>query len=71
MNSTRVELLRFLADLSAADPDLRFGQMLANLATLAIGAKPEAVWDVEDKELLEAAKRLLHHYNSRSASAVS
>jgi hypothetical protein len=69
MNTTRDELLRHLASLSAADPELRFGQLIANLATLAVGAKPEAVWDAEDEELLEAAKRLLRHYSAPSAKA--
>ena len=52
MNAEREELLRLVAELSAADPELRLGQLIANLATLAQGAKPEAIWDAEDKELL-------------------
>jgi hypothetical protein len=71
MNAPREELLRLLAELSEADPELRLGQFIANLATLALGAKPEAVWDVEDEELLGAAKRLLEHYRARQAKAAS
>jgi hypothetical protein len=68
MNAPREELLKLLAELSEADPELRLGQLLANLATLAHGAKPEAIWDAEDEELLVAARRLLAHYRARKSS---
>ena len=51
------EILRALADLVEQVPDdLRFGQLIANLADIARGPTPEAVWDMEDAELLEAAR---------------
>ncbi len=59
MTGRREELLRLVAELSEADPELRLGQMLTNLATLARGPQPESVWDCEDDELVEAARRLL------------
>lgn len=68
MTTTRGELLTCLTELSESAPDLRLGQMVANLATLAQGAKVEAIWDAEDEELLAAARRLLEHYRSRKAS---
>ena len=68
MTASRKELLRLLANLSEEDTELRLGQMICNLATLAQGAKAEAVWDAEDEELLAAAKRLLGHYQSRNAA---
>ena len=71
MNAPREELLRLVAELSEADPELRLGQLIANLATLALGAKPEAVWDAEDAELLGAAQRLLGHYSERRAKVAS
>jgi hypothetical protein len=49
MNPSREELLTQLAELSEADPELRFGQLIANSATLAESAKGETVWDVEDE----------------------
>jgi hypothetical protein len=58
----RAKLLRLLAELSEAAPDLRMGQLVANLATLARGAEVEAIWDAEDEELASAAQRLLSHY---------
>jgi hypothetical protein len=68
MTPNRGELLRLLAELSEADPELRFGQLVANLATLALGAKVEAIWDAEDQELLTAAQRLLEHYRQRKTN---
>jgi hypothetical protein len=67
MTTTRDQLLHLLGELSEEAPELRLGQLLANLATLALGAKPEAVWDAEDLELLAAAQRLLTHYRSKKA----
>jgi hypothetical protein len=68
MTTTRSELLELLSELSQRAPDLRMGQLVANLATLAQGAKAEAIWDAEDEELVVAARRLLEHYRSRHAS---
>jgi hypothetical protein len=68
MTASRNELLRLLADLSEQAPDLRLGQLVANLATLAQGAKVEAIWDAEDEELVTAAQRLLDHYRQRNSS---
>ncbi len=68
MTELRKELLRLLAALSEADPELRLGQLITNLATLAQGAKPEAIWDADDNELLNAARRLLGHYQARKAT---
>jgi hypothetical protein len=68
--STRTDLLAALAELSELDPELRLGQMIANIATLARGPKVEAVWDCEDDELLSAARRLLERYRARKKCAV-
>jgi hypothetical protein len=55
----RNDILMALGELSEAFPELRFGQMIANLAVAARGATTEAIWDVEDDELLTAIVRLL------------
>jgi hypothetical protein len=68
MITSRQELLRLLAEMSDAHSELRMGQMIANLATLARGAQVEAIWDSENDELIAAARRLLEHYRQRSAS---
>ena len=59
----RRELLAVLTELSEARPEYRLGQMLANLVLLARGDAEGAVWDVEDEELLEAARRHLADLN--------
>ena len=68
MTRSREELLRLVAELSEADPELRLGQMLTNLATLARGPQVESVWDCEDDELAAAASRLLTRVHERHAA---
>jgi hypothetical protein len=58
----RQDVLRSLAELVEHCPDIRFGQLIANLAVIARGPTPEAVWDMEDDELLAAAKSHLEDY---------
>ena len=61
------ELLTVLAQLREEAPDVRFGQLIANLATLARNPEPESVWDVDDAELMTAAKQLLENLQARQA----
>lgn len=68
MTNTRGELLQVLTELSEECPEMRMGQLVANLATLAKGAIVEAIWDVEDEELLPAARRQLETFRSRKSS---
>jgi hypothetical protein len=66
MNSEiRRELLRVLDDLGEYTPDVRFGQLLANLSYMAKNFTAEAIWDVEDEELLSAAKSHLKELSER------
>jgi hypothetical protein len=58
----RQELLAVLAELSAMCPDMRFGQLIANLSTLARGLSAEGLWDVEDDELVAAAREQLAYF---------
>ena len=58
-NSTREDILRVLAELSDVEPNLRFGQMVVNLAYLARDWTNAAIWDVEDDEFLSAAREQL------------
>ncbi|OYV89019.1 MAG: hypothetical protein B7Z73_07350 [Planctomycetia bacterium 21-64-5] len=62
MNPVRQDLLNVLAELSAAMPDVRFGQLIANLSTLARGLSAEGLWDAEDEELLAAAQEQLTYF---------
>jgi hypothetical protein len=63
---THDELLDTLAELRRALPALRLGQLVANLATVARGADAGAVWDLEDDELLAAARWQLDQLAARA-----
>jgi len=65
MNTTRQELLKTLEELSEIVPEVRLGQLLANLSYLARGPSQEAIWDVEDEEILAAARQHLESWRSR------
>ena len=52
----------------ASCPEVRFGQLLANLSYLAKGPTNEAIWDMEDEELLVAAKQHLETLSKRHSS---
>jgi hypothetical protein len=66
---TRDELLTVLTEVAKQAPDVRFGQLITNLAYMAEGPSQSAAWDVEDDRLLEAARRLLARLESRETSA--
>ena len=68
MTTERRELLRLIGELSDEAEELRLGQLITNLATLARGSNVEAVWDAEDDEFIAAAKRLLTRYQERKQS---
>ncbi|HZL35146.1 MAG TPA: hypothetical protein VFC78_07540 [Tepidisphaeraceae bacterium] len=69
MNSDgRREILLAMEELSDCFPDVRLGQLIANLSYMAKGPSSEAIWDVEDEELLAAARKQLA---SRKAPAVA
>ena len=55
-SESRQQVLAALVDLSEAYSDWRFGQMIANLATIARGPESESVWEMEDEELLAAIR---------------
>jgi hypothetical protein len=64
----RQEVLQALGELSAEFPHWRLRQMIANLAVVARGATAEAVWDVEDEELLATIQRQLENRRSQTSS---
>ena len=55
----RKDILNVLSELGDSCPEVRFGQLIANLSYLAKGPTNEAIWDVEDDELLAAARQHL------------
>ena len=69
MTQVRREILQVLQELSACCPDVRFGQLIANLSYVAKGPTNEAIWDMEDEELLAAAKKHLKEHVGQHPSA--
>jgi hypothetical protein len=59
------EILQVLSVLVRQCPDVRFGQLIVNLSCIARGPTPEAVWEMEDDELLAATKSHLQDYERR------
>jgi hypothetical protein len=57
--ATRRDILNELALVSELAPDVRFGQLVANLAVIAAGPWDETLWDLEDVPLLEALRQLV------------
>jgi hypothetical protein len=67
----RQEVLRTLSELSECCPEVRFGQLIANLSYLAKGPTNEAIWDLEDEELLTAARKHLEDRRKQTSSLTS
>jgi hypothetical protein len=66
----REENLQLFSRLSELTPDVRFGQLVANLSYLAVGPTAEAVWDMEDEQLLEAIRQHMADLSERSVEVV-
>jgi hypothetical protein len=64
---TRQEILTRLAKLSELAPDMRFGQLIANLAFLAAGPWDETLWDLEDDQLIGAIRQMESDLTQRIA----
>lgn len=59
MTLERQEILKLFAQLSKKYPEMRFGQLVINVAQWAKGPTLSAAWDVTDEELIAAAKKNL------------
>ena len=70
LDPVRQEALRVLAELSEVAQEIRLGQLLVNLSYMARGLSTEAIWDMEDEELLAVARQHLEQWRSRRASEV-
>jgi len=62
------ELEVSLTELHMALPSMRFGQLIANMATVSRGAAPGAIWEMEDGELLAAIRWQLRELSSPAAA---
>ena len=67
ITAQRQEILRLLERLSELAPDVRFGQLIANLSFKAVGPTNEAIWDMEDEQLLEAIRHHIAQLSDRHA----
>lgn len=68
ISPVRRNVLRLLEQVSELAPDVRFGQLLANLSYMAIGPTNEAIWDMEDEQLLEALRQHLEDLSKRQTN---
>ncbi|GAC1317490.1 MAG: hypothetical protein NVSMB14_15940 [Isosphaeraceae bacterium] len=66
--TTRGELLEKLALLIDLSPDVRFGQLLANLSFLAEDQTDRSLWDIEDDQFMEVIERHRADLSRRSDS---
>lgn len=62
------EVIESLAELRRVLPSMRLGQLIANMATVARGAVPGAIWEMEDDELLTAIRWQLQQLSSRAGA---
>jgi hypothetical protein len=67
--SVAEDLIEAMSELRVLFPDWRMGQLVANLVTAAGGTDAGAIWDVEDADLLVAARRLIDRNRGRGASS--
>jgi hypothetical protein len=66
--SLRQDILRKLERISDLAPDLRFGQLVANLANLSAGPWDDTLWDLEDEQLMAGIDQLLADLQRRQQS---
>lgn len=62
-NHQQSELMLALAELSRRYPEWRFGQLVANVA----GWADQEIWDIEDEQLLAAARAHLEQADNGEA----
>jgi hypothetical protein len=69
MTDERRRVLDILGDLSTLHPDVRMGQWMLMFAELARGSNPEAIYDVEDGELIPVMRAFLEKRRAEAAAA--
>ena len=67
--TNRHELIEKLADIHQLSPDVRFGQLLANLGFLVEDQTDQPLRDVEDDRLMEVMEKHLVDLARRQADA--
>ncbi len=61
MKPKRREVLELLSELSQLDPEIRLGQWLTMFSSMALGSTVEAIYEVEDEDLVPVMKRFLEN----------
>jgi len=69
MTDTRKEVLDLLADLSNLRPEMRLGQWLLMFLDLVRSETLEAVYEVEDEELIPAMRDFLAKRHTEAMNA--
>jgi hypothetical protein len=62
------ELNEAITELHILFPDWRMGQLVANLVLAAGGKEAGDIWEMEDAQLLLAARRLIERNSQRDAT---
>jgi hypothetical protein len=70
ISPVRKDILRLLEQLSELTLDVRFGQLIANLSYLAVEPTSEAIWDMEDEQLLDAIRQHISDLSERQSPIV-
>lgn len=70
MNEIRRNLLSALTEISTLYPEMRFGQLVSWLASSGQSVQ-EAIYDIEDEELIAAIRDHISNPLARSGAAVS
>jgi hypothetical protein len=68
IEATRQEILTRLGRLSELAPDMRFGQLIANLAFMAAGPWDQTLGDLEDEQLVQAIRQMESDLSLRTGS---
>ena len=68
ITAQRQEILRLLEQLSELTLEVRFGQLIANLSYLAVAPTNEAIWDMEDEQLVAAIRKHIADLSDRAAN---
>ncbi len=63
ITTTQHELIEKLALLQQLSPDVRFGQLLANVGLLVEDQTDDSLWDIDDARLLQVME--VHHIDLR------
>jgi len=69
IDAKRRELLDLLERISDVNPEVRMGQLIANLTTMGRGTEFGDIWEVEDEQLIPAARQLLEARGAHAAQS--